>query len=303
MTEVATNAAVDLPFTEFYDPSSSASSTNTGTPVVILHGLLGSKRNFATLAKSLGNRLDLKRRILAVDLRNHGEHGKANWQDDMSYTSMAEDVATFLQQQKLDKVIVVGHSMGGKVAQTLALQQPQLVEGLVVLDMAPVTYSPEEPHWQAVTSIIQTLQSITTSTDDGEPLTKQTVDRKLQSTIPDPALRGFCLTNWDNRNNEWAIPVDKIARQLDVLAGFDISTLATTQVNGDAPKEQEPLQYHGDTFFIHGGQSKFVRSAHMSAIAGYFPNHMLTTIRGAGHWVHAEAPDATIALLKRYLDR
>ena len=81
-----------------------------------------------------------------------------------------------------------------------------------------------------------------------------------------------------------------IDSQLDILAGFDVA---------HANKEQ----YMGDAFFIHGGQSRFVRHGHMETIGRYFPNHMLTTVRGAGHWVHAEAPDATIALLKRYLDR
>ena len=202
----------------------------------------------------------------------------------MSYESMAQDVLKFLDSENIDKIILVGHSMGGKVAQTIALLKPELVEGLVVLDMAPVAYESNEPHWKAVTGIIETLQSVPT----GDGASKQTVDRHLQSAIPDPALRGFCLTNWNVKGKTWAIPVYKIAHQLDTLAAFDITPATGT--------------YAGDVFFIHGGQSKFVRSAHMPTIAQYFPNHMLTTIRGAGHWVHAEAPDDTIALLKRYLD-
>lgn len=205
----------------------------------------------------------------------------------MSYEAMANDVLKFVQSQGLEKVILVGHSMGGKVAQTLALMEPDLVEGLVVLDMAPVAYEPSEPHWKAVSSIIEVLRTVPT----GEGATKQTVDRHLQSAIPDPALRGFCLTNWNVKGKTWAIPVEKIANQLDTLAAFESRAAASGGT------------YPGDVFFIHGGQSKFVRTTHMPTIAGYFPNHMLTTIRGAGHWVHAEAPDDTIALLKRYLDR
>jgi esterase len=295
---------VELSYCEYYSPpegsqSSTGTGTGTSTPVLLLHGLLGSKRNFASLAKSLGNQLETKRRILAVDLRNHGD--SVDWRDDMSYASMAEDVAAFLKQHDVPQAVIVGHSMGGKVAQALALTRPALVAGLVVLDMAPVAYQPTEPHWKAVTSIIQTLQSLPPQ----QPHTKQSVDKHLQSTIPDPALRGFCLTNWNVRQQKWAIPVDKIAHALPSLAAFDITTsITTSHVNGDAPTPAPtPLQYHGDTFFIHGGQSKFVRHAHMETIAAFFPNHMLTTIRGAGHWVHAEAPDDTLALLKRYLDR
>jgi pimeloyl-ACP methyl ester carboxylesterase len=82
--------------------------------------------------------------------------------------------------------------------------------------------------------------------------------------------------------------VGTIVKELNAIAGFDVP-----------PK----TSYDGDVFIIHGGQSRFVRHAYMDQIAEFFPNHMLTTIRGAGHWVHAEAPDDTIALLKRYLDR
>lgn len=67
-------------------------------------------------------------------------------------------------------------------------------------------------------------------------------------------------------------------------------------------KEHE-IRYHGDTFFILGGQSKFVRNSHIPTIAHHFPNYMMTSIKGSGHWVHSEAPDDTLLLLKRYLDR
>jgi pimeloyl-ACP methyl ester carboxylesterase len=123
------------------------------------------------------------------------------------------------------------------------------------------------------------------------------LDKLLRTSIPDPALRAFVLTNYDNKKQEhgsgggnggWKIPIGTIVNQLESLAGFDIPL---------------SLSYDRDVFIIHGGQSRFVRHAYMDRIAEFFPNHMLTTIRGAGHWVHAEAPDDTIALLKRYLDR
>jgi len=209
----------------------------------------------------------------------------------MSYPTMALDVQHFLQEQNINQVIIVAHSMGGKVAQALALLQPDLVQGLVVLDMAPVSYQTDEPHWKAVTNILHTLHSIPVIAGE---TTKSDVDKALRSAVPDPALRQFCLTNWNSKTNEWAIPIHKIVNELDTLAGFDLQQQSTTSTT---------LKYHGDTFFIYGGQSKFVRHAHVETIASYFPNHMLTTIRGAGHWVHAEAPDDTIALLKRYLDR
>jgi len=247
-------------------------------PVLLLHGLLGSKRNFSTIGASLAAQLKTKRRIVAVDLRNHGENTH-DLREEMSYTEMAHDVLGVMDKHGMDKCVLVGHSVGGKVSQALSLLYPERVAGLVVLDIAPVQYTTDEPHWQAVHDIVTSMTKIP------EGLDKKQVDVMLQDAVPDPALRAFLLTNYQSK---WKIPMDSIQRQLETLAGFDI------------PQHYE---YTGDVFFIHGGQSRFVRSGHMESIQNYFPNHMLTTVRGAGHWVHAEAPDATVALLKRYLDR
>ena len=259
--------------------------SSLATPIIFLHGLLGSKRNFGSIGASLSKQL-APRRILGVDLRNHGD--TLPHYDSMTYADMAQDVFQFMSQQSIDRAILVGHSMGGKVAQACALLQPHRIQGLVVLDIAPVQYSTQDSHWKAVHDIIQTMTTIQV----GAGVTKQHVDQQLRSAIPDPALRAFVLTNLQVRSGacDWKIPIHTIAQELDQLAAFDISS------------SQHP-QYHGDVFFIHGGQSRFVTSRYLTTIADYFPNHLLTTIRGAGHWLHAEAPDDTTALLKRYLDR
>lgn len=274
-TTLQETATVSLQWTDFYN------TDQNNTPVLLLHGLLGSKRNFASLAASLGAQLEKQRRILAVDLRNHGD---SEWSDDMSYTAMAKDVLDFLDEQKLEQIILVGHSMGGKVAQAMSLLYPHRVAGLVVIDIAPVEYSRTDPHWKGVEDILLAIHAV----DIGDGATKAELDKMLRPTIPDPALRAFVLTNYDPRKQGWKIPVGTIVKELNAIAGFDVP-----------PK----TSYEGDVFIIHGGQSRFVRHAYMDQIAEFFPNHMLTTIRGAGHWVHAEAPDDTIALLKRYLDR
>lgn len=266
---------VSLQWTDFY------TTDQANTPVILLHGLLGSKRNFASLAVSLGAQLEKQRRIVGVDLRNHGD---SEWSDQMTYTAMAQDVLEFLNQQNLDKVILVGHSMGGKVAQAMSLLFPEKVEGLVVIDIAPVEYSRTDPHWKAVEDILHSIHQV----DISEAKSKTDVDKLLRPTIPDPALRAFVLTNYDARKKGWKIPVGSIVEELESIAGFDVPAKAT---------------FSGDVFIINGGQSRFVRHSYMDQIAEFFPNHMLTTIRGAGHWVHAEAPDDTVALLKRYLDR
>ena len=179
----------------------------------------------------------------------------------------------------------------------MALLEPSRVKGLIVLDIAPVRYTSKEPHWLAVEDIIRTLLNVKISTNRND------VEQQLRSSIPDPNLRAFCLTNVDWSAGQWKIPLHHIHNQLDQLASFDL----TTSLNDETPQHVLPndkkLQYTGDAFFINGGQSKFVRSSHLSSIQEYFPNHMLTTIKGAGHWLHAEAPEDTTALIQQFLNR
>jgi esterase len=186
------------------------------------------------------------------------------------------------------------------VAQAVALTEPSRVDGLVVLDIAPVAYSNDEPHWKAVQDIVTVLAKIPV----GPGVTRRDVDVQLRSAIPDPALRAFCLTNFDATQGEWKIHIQAICAQLDEIASFDIAPLNSNGNSLEEEQQQSPThQYPGDAFFIHGGQSRFVRHAYIPAIQSYFPNHMLTTVRGAGHWIHAEKPEDTIALLKRFLER
>jgi pimeloyl-ACP methyl ester carboxylesterase len=255
-SSTATPPTVNLAYTDYYTPEDPESA---GTPVLFLHGLLGSKRNFETLAARLGARLDTPRRIIGLDLRNHGASAETPIAS-MTYFEMAKDVLAFLDSQNLSKVILVGHSMGGKVSQTLALLTgTQRVEGLVVLDIAPVPYSSSEPHWKMVEEVLWACARA-----DGTD--KQTIDHQLKEVVPDPNLRAFCMTNFGK--DSWKIPLDYIVDQLDNLAGFEV---------------EGSSKYDGDVFIIHGGQSKFVRASHMEKISNFFPNHMLTTIRGRYH--------------------
>jgi len=299
-SSLSATAAVELKYMDFCRANNRLVDSSL-FPVVLLHGLLGNKRNFATIGTSLSSQLERKRRIVGVDLRNHGDNHH-DWRDSMSYRDMARDIIHFLDSHNMEKSILVGHSMGGKVAQATALLYPERVDGLVVLDIAPVEYTTNDANWKAVHDIVHVLKK---AVPVGQPgVTKRQVDQLLAKSggaLADPALRAFCLTNLDFEKDpdgstvaKWKIHLDGIVSQLDELAGFDIHE-----------KEHHSAHpaYDGDTFFIHGGQSRFVRHAHMDTISKYFPNHLLTTIRGAGHWVHAEAPDDTTALLKRYLDR
>jgi pimeloyl-ACP methyl ester carboxylesterase len=245
----------------------------------------------------------------------------------MSYSDMARDVLAFIDKISSDKAVIVGHSMGGKVAQSLALMAPERVAGLVVLDIAPVRYysdsrkgTGDDTGWKVVEEIVRSVAQI--DLEEGGYKTKREVDAVLRDGIlEDPALRAFVLTNLEQlrgKDNEeespsllkWKIHWDGIVNELDRIAGFDVHDQPMDEdieaLDGEQQSSSSSFSqftYDGDVFFIHGGASRFVRSSHLSTITSYFPNHMLTTIRGVGHWVHAEAPDDTIALLKRYLDR
>ena len=314
-------ASVELRYAE-YPARPSSSSSDPHDPVIILHGLLGSKRNFASLASSLSSQLRRPRLLVTLDLRNHGENDPiTSWSDDMSYPSMASDVIAVMDELGMERAVLVGHSMGGKVAAAASLLFPDRVSGLVVLDIAPVRYRPEsDAAWGAVVGSVEAIANINLAGEkkgeeasveggDGGCTTKRDVDRALRPALEDPALRAFVLTNLDQprkRDDDaegrlrWKVNVAAIRDQLDVLAGFDLHPSGEEDSDGETRSE---LLYSGDVFIISGGMSRFVQQSHLDEIRGYFPNYMVTSIRGAGHWVHAEAPDDTVALLKRYLDR
>ena len=197
-------------------------------PVILLHGLLGQKRNFASLGTSLASQLQNKRRILAVDLRNHGDNTH-DWRDEMSYANMADDVLGFMDKHDMDKATLIGHSMGGKVAKSLALSYPDRVAGLVVLDIAPVTYTSDDASWCMVQDIIAALTQVELTPGK----TKRDVDMELRKSVEDPALRGFVLTNVEVITSKeekvqtlrWKINIHAIANQLHRIASFDVKSM------------------------------------------------------------------------------
>lgn len=276
-------------------------SSRSNAPIVLLHGLLGNRKNFQTIASALQVGLTVRpRSVYSLDLRNHGENGRETWRQSMTYRDMAADVIRTLDELGIQKCVMVGHSMGGKVAQAAALLHPERVEGLCVMDIAPVRYTEEDdPNWRTIREVVDALVTVDLLAG------KRDADRHLRGRIDDPALRAFVLTNLEDvrggdggkaaEGSRWKINIDVIASRLHEIAGFDPAP--------EAPGGTPHPTYDGETFYINGGASRYVRHSHMGAISALFPNHMITTVRGAGHWVHAEAPDDTVALLKTYLER
>lgn len=292
-----------------------AGAAEEAAPVIILHGLLGSSRNFVSWAQQLSESLEKPRKMYLVDLRNHGD---SPHMPKMDYISQAADVVRFMQHRGIERASVIGHSMGGKVASAVALLFPEKVEALGVLDIAPVPYEAEggtSGVWKEVNTLLNALRDMPAArppsssagssvSADGPLLEdKKSADAWLrdQGGVDDEALRAFALTNLAVDRAEkrvvWRIGIDTIFASLGVLGGFDIGQGITEDASSLG------LAYPGDAFFVAGSRSRFIRSSHLQEIAALFPRYKLASIKNAGHWVHAEDPQASQDMVRAFLDR
>jgi len=247
----------------------------TGAPVVFLHGLFGQGRNFTQIAKALAPDF----RSLLVDLPNHG---RSAWTDGFDYAATADLVAEHLRTAFAadGPVHVVGHSMGGKVAMVLALRHPELVDRLVVADIAPATGGSLGEFEHLLDSLAQI--DLTTVTRRGE------ADEQLAQRVHDARVRGFLLQNLraDGERFRWQANLDLLRRELPTIGGFpDV---------GDATFERPVL-------WVAGDRSDYVRPEHGPAMRALFPRTTLVTLKGAGHWVHSEQPEAFVSALRTFL--
>lgn len=243
-----------------------------GPPLVLLHGMFGASANLRGLAQALSNR----RRVISVDLRNHGRSPHA---DSMSYAEMAGDVRELLDRLDVSRATLAGHSMGGKVAMTLALAEPERVAALAALDIAPVAYA------RRYDNLIAALQSLELAGLES----RQDADRRLRVGIPNHALRLFLLQNLVREGDRfrWRLNLAALARNMDELLGFP---------------EFEAARYPGPALFLRGGNSGYVAEEHRAAIRARFPKARIETVSGAGHWLHADKPEETLAFLRGFRD-
>ncbi len=240
-----------------------------GPPVVVLHGLFGSGRNWRGVAGALAAR----HRVLCVDLRNHG---KSPWIDSMSYHDMAADVLALIRSERLDRPVVIGHSMGGKTAMTLALESPESVGRLIVVDVAPVSYGDRlTPYVEAMLSLEPRAAA-----DPGEAMR-----HFAQRNISDAAVVAFLMQNLRVRNDhfDWQLNLLAIGAAVPTLCGF--------------PPELAARRFNGPTTLITGSLSDYVSPADRAAFVEHFPKAQTVQIEGAGHWVHADRRTEFVAAL------
>lgn len=240
--------------------------------LILLHGLLGSSSNWHSIAR----RLEDDFHIIVPDLRNHG---RSPHDPDVSYAAVAADLVELLDQQDLETVLLVGHSMGGKVAMWLALEQAVRVAGLAVVDIAPVSYP----------NRFATIYSALESVDFGHLDSRADADIQLARRLPDKGLRQYLLQNLKQVAGgwRWRINLEGLQQGMDQITAF--------------PTDLEGRQYPGKALFIHGSDSDYVTAAHGEPIRRYFPFSRLRIIPAAGHWVYAEQPEAFISVLRPFL--
>lgn len=232
-----------------------------GKPLVIIHGFLGMSDNW----KSFGAQYAAHGfQAHMLDLRNHGRSFHSN---EFSYEMMVNDVFDYCRQHNLTNIFLIGHSMGGKVAMLLATTYPDLVEKLIVADIGPKYYA---PHHQ---DILAGLNAI----DFSEKPDRSQVEAILYPYIPDYGTRQFLM-----KNLYWKEPGQLAFR-------FNLPVFnAKIEVIGEALPQEK--RFEKPTFFIRGGNSRYVLDDDLPVIQNHFPNFKLATIPNAGHWLHAENP-------------
>ena len=233
-----------------------------GAPLIILHGYFGNGDNWKTIANELAKTFE----VHLVDQRNHGRSFHA---DVFDYEEMVKDLQHYITHYQLEQLILIGHSMGGKVAMLYATDYPESVRGLIVADISPKMYPPHHH------DILDALNSIDFSIHSSRKL----VDEKLKEFIPEVGVRQFLMKNiyWKEKG------------QLDFRFNVQSLTENTHEVGAALPSFNV---FEGSTLFLKGENSGYISTDDTSLIKAHFPAANILVIPKAGHWLHAENPVA-----------
>lgn len=244
-----------------------------GKPIVILHGLFGMSDNWISFARRLADNY----RVILPDLRNHGQSPRSH---SMNYNAMAGDVFELLDGLNLKECFLVGHSMGGKVAMTLALEMPHLVSSLTVLDISPKKYFGRKEHDLVLKIMRETDFSLFDS--------RSALEQHFKHQLNDNKLIQLLLKNIYRVNPSaygWRLHVEAIWENLDDI--FDWPVNENT--------------YVAKTLFIKGSESEYISSDDSSIIHYYFPRAEIKILHGAGHWLQVDQPETLLKIISDYL--
>ncbi|MCP2003596.1 esterase [Buttiauxella ferragutiae ATCC 51602] len=244
-----------------------AQQSTSNSPIVLIHGLFGSLDNLGVLARDLGQ----NHTLLQIDLRNHGLSPRSS---EMNYAAMAQDVVETLEEYGFEKAIIIGHSMGGKVAMALTAIAPERIDKLVLIDIAPVDYQVRRHD-----EIFAAINAVSSS----GAKTRQQAAMVMREHLNEEGVIQFLLKSF--ADGEWKFNVPVLWEQYENIVGWQA-----------IPTWNEPA------LFIRGGASPYVDESHRETLLAQFPQARAHVVAGAGHWVHAEKPDAVLRAIHRFID-
>lgn len=256
-----------------------------GPRVAFLHGLFGQGRNWSQIAKGLAGPDGTGARCTLVDLP---DHGRSPWSAEFSFEAYAATVAETLRGIDADaRWVVVGHSLGGKTAMLLALRHPELVAGLVVVDIAPKHYGDLD----RFTGYIEEMQRL--------PLAQlqSRADAEARFEESNPAVKAFLLQNLRRDGESWRWQANLGLIAADAARGSD-SAIADWPVR---PGEVAP--FDGPVLWVAGGDSAYIQPGDVEPMRALFPRMRQVTVKGASHWVHTDAPEVVVETLRRFVGR
>lgn len=242
-----------------------------GQPIIILHGVFGTSDNWQTFAKQLSDSYQ----IFLLDQRNHGlsPHDEA-----FDYHVMAEDLREFIETHKLENPIILGHSMGGKVAMFFAVSYSDQFKKMIVVDIAPRAYP---VHHQKILEALGAVKIDQVSS-------RKEAENQMKPYIADFGIRQFLLKNLkreDNNSFSWKLNLSVIRDNIKRI--------------GEAVEDSRPVEK--PVLFVGGEKSDYIRKEDHSLITRIFPQAHIVAIPGAGHWIHAEQPELLLEQVKQFL--
>ena len=225
-------------------------------PVMIVHGLYGSGRNWGVIAKRLSDQFF----VITVDLRNHGD---SPWLDTHNYHVMADDLVEVINSLNI-KPNIIGHSMGGKAAMVLALKRPNLVRNLIIADIAPVKYEHDQSQF------IEAMQKV----DLSKVEKRSDAALALSKFVEDKSLQNFFTQSLDIKAKRWKLNLKVLRSEMSEILSF--------------PKIES--EFSGHSLFLKGEKSDYIKLEHRKLIKTLFTKARFATFKEAGHWLHAEKP-------------
>ncbi len=252
-------------------------------PLIILHGLYGASDNWFTLSKEWAEYYD----VISVDLRNHGQSPHS---PNHNYEVLSRDVVELMDDLGLKKAVVLGHSMGGKVAMKLAMDFPERLNALIVVDIAPKDYlAGKDANIAKHRNIIRAMLKL----DLSQIKKREDVDVILKPSIPEFSTRQFIMKNLKRTKSggfKWKLNINALALNVDNITGGFPETSLHVEVKGFP------------VLFIKAEESDYIREEDLPTIKRLFPASELERIAHAGHWIHAEQSDALSAAVLDFLD-